>query len=197
MKDLPESLRFPLDPSQALGSACAALSLGTFDRAARHVEALAYRRPLGNHVSAVLEEGVGTCSSKHRLLAQLAHENGRHEITLAIGIYMMDGRNTPGVGAALAAAGLDSLPEAHCYLKLDGFRHDFTGLPAGEASPLDSLVSEQEVIPAELPAFKVPYHRRILADWATRNALDPERVWRIREACIAALGAPPPAKGRP
>ena len=187
MGNLPEGLRFPLDAGRALGRACAALGLGTFNEAARHVEALAYRRPIGSHVSAVLEEGVGTCSSKHRFLAQLAHENGRPQVILVVGIYMMDGRNTPGVSTALAAAGLGSLPEAHCYLMLDGHRHDFTGLPAGETSPLDSLVSEKAVTPAELPAFKAPYHRQILDDWATRRGLDPEAVWRIRETCIEAL----------
>jgi len=189
MRDLPESLRFLLDPSQALGGACAALGLATFDRTARHVEALAYRRPLGSHLSVVLEEGAGTCSSKHRFLAQLAHENGLQTISLTVGIYMMDERNTPGIGAALAAAGLDSLPEAHCYLMLDGLRHDFTGLPAGDTSPFESLVSEKAVTPAELPAFKLPYHRQLLEDKATGRGLDPEAVWRIRETCIAALSA--------
>jgi len=189
MKDLPDGLRFPLDAGRELGRACAALSLWTFDEAARHVEALAYRRPIGGHVAAVLEEGAGTCSSKHRFLAQLAHENERHSISLTVGIYMMDERNTPGVGAALGAAGLHSLPEAHCYLILDGLRHDFTGLPAGETSPFASLVSEKAVTPDELPAFKLPYHRRILEDWATGRGLDPEAVWRIRETCIAALSA--------
>jgi hypothetical protein len=193
MNALPEGLRFSLNPRHLLGHACLARGLRTFDEAARHVEALTYSRPTGGDVAAVLTEGAGTCSSKHRFLAQLAHENGRHEICLTVGIYMMEERNTPGVGLTLAAAGLDSLPEAHCYLALDGYRHDFTGLARGEAAPLESLVSEYQVTPAALPAFKVREHRHFLSDWALRRGLDPDTVWRTREACIAALVGRTPA----
>jgi hypothetical protein len=193
MDDLPEGLRFSLSPRHLLGHACLARGLRTFDEAARHVQALPYSRPVGSDVTAVLTEGVGTCSSKHRFLTQLAHENGHHAVRLTVGIYMMDERNTPGVGSTLAAAGLDSLPEAHCYLALDGCRYDFTGLAWGEAAPLESLVSEFQVTPAALPAFKVREHRHFLSDWALRRGLDPDTVWRTREACIAALVGRTPA----
>jgi hypothetical protein len=74
-----------------------------------------------------------------------------------------------------------------------GRRYDFTGLPARAASPLESLIEEHVVSPEDLPAFKVAYHRRALAQWARRRGMDPERAWTIRERCIAALAGHAPA----
>jgi hypothetical protein len=49
--------------------------------------------------------------------------------------------NTPGVGTMLNAASLTSIPEAHCYLSIEGERFDFTGLSADIASPFAALLA--------------------------------------------------------
>jgi len=87
----------------------------------------------------------------------------------------------------LAAYGLASLPEAHCYLRYAGRRIDVTGLPPGSASPFDALLSEEVVEPASLASEKAPRHRDFIARWAAARGLDPARVWEARERCIAAL----------
>ena len=63
---------------------------------------------------AVLTEGCGTCSSKHALLAGLAAAQ-RLPVALMLGIYLMNERNTPGIGPVLARYGLAEIPEAHCF----------------------------------------------------------------------------------
>ena len=97
--------------------------------------------------------------------------------------------NTPGVGVVLGAARLDSIPEAHCYLKVDGSRFDFTGLPVGLKSPFESLLSETVVLPIQLVEDKKRLHMEILQAWADGHDLSIDDAWIIREACIAALAA--------
>jgi hypothetical protein len=119
-----------------------------FPDAALHVLGLPYGRITDrSRFWLVLEEGRGTCTTKHATLVELAREQGI-EVELMLGIYEMSEGNTPGVGRVLSVHGLS------------GIKNDL--------------------------------HRRFLRDWIDRT--EPVRgrslddVWRIREACIAALG---------
>ena len=105
--------------------------------------------------------------------------------------YEMSEGNTPGVGRVLSAHGLSYIPEAHCYLRCQGERVDMTGVPAG-ATPIERFLHEEPTTVDQIGAYKNDLHRRFLRDWIART--EPLRgrslddVWRIREACIAALG---------
>ena len=69
-----------------------------FQAAGRALQRLPYGRTVDRaDFRAVLREGKGTCSTKHALLAALAHEQGL-PVILTLGIYAMHERNTPGVG---------------------------------------------------------------------------------------------------
>lgn len=161
-----------------------------FDALAEHVRRLPYGRPSDGHdVLAVLKEGRGTCSFKHRLLAAVAHERGHSEVELVVGIYAMSEENTPGVGAVLKSAGHASIPEAHCYLRVANHRCDFTGLDSGSSSPFAALISEHVVLPESLPAEKHVLHQQVVRHWANSQCLSFERAWSLREACIQALAA--------
>lgn len=157
--------------------------------AIRFVRDLPYGRPSDpDDYLAVPVEGVGTCSTKHALLAAVCAEQGVDGVALTLGIYDMTADNTPGVGPVLADAGLDSIPEAHCYLRYAGSRFDFTD--DGDPSIAD-LRREEPIEPGQIGSYKREYHRAALEDW--RTTLDRERsleeAWSIREACIAALSA--------
>lgn len=170
-----------------------------FDRfpgLAEHVRQLPYGRPsCARDVLAVLEEGQGTCSSKHRLLAAVAHECGHPEVELVVGLYAMSEQNTPGVGAVLAGAGVVSIPEAHCYLRVGDRRYDFTGLSSGASSPFEALYSEHLVPPAQLPEEKVKLHQDAIRAWAARHGMPFADAWALREACIQALASSSNAHG--
>lgn len=110
-----------------------------------------------------------------------------HIRMIPYGRVEMSERNTPGVGRILAAAGVHTIPEAHCYLTYQAKKHDFTGLEFGAASQFDSLMDECNVAPAELLAFRGRYHRAALARCAASIGFDPQRAWQLRERCIAEL----------
>lgn len=163
-----------------------------FAGAARHVWRLPYGRiSERTRFWRVLDEGRGTCTTKHALLAELAREQDI-DVQLTLAIYEMSERNTPGVGAVLARHGLDCIPEAHCFLRHEGARIDVTGVPAG-AEPIERFLHEEPITIAQIGAYKIEHHRSFLRDWLARRPegarLDLEEAWRIRESCIAALGA--------
>jgi hypothetical protein len=163
-----------------------------FAGAALHVLGLPYGRITDrSRFWLVLEEGRGTCTTKHATLAELAREQGIR-VQLMLGIYEMSEQNTPGVGRVLAAHGLTCIPEAHCYLRSDGERIDMTGVPAG-AVPIERFLHEEPITVDQIGTYKIEVHRRFLRDWIPRTEAARGRslddVWQIRETCIAALGA--------
>ena len=167
-----------------------AAGIQDFAGAARHVLTLPYGRIADREkLRLVLDEGRGSCTTKHALLAELAREQGI-DVHLTLGIYEMSERNTPGVGRVLSAHGLEYIPEAHCYLRHESGRIDVTGVPVG-AEPIDHFLHEEPITVDQIGAYKHDLHRRFLRDWITRTdsvrVRSLEEVWGIREACIAAL----------
>jgi hypothetical protein len=169
-----------------------ARDIADFQAAGRYLQGLPYGRTADRaDFSAVLHEGRGTCSTKHALLATLAHEQ-QLAVVLTLGIYDMHEHNTPGVGRVLARYGLVSLPEAHCYLTYRGTRIDVTRSGAAPAEPITRFLHEEAIVPEQIGEYKVALHRHCMQEWVrkhlqTVNGLSFERLWRIREECIAAL----------
>ncbi len=183
MENLPG---FRLETTGRLRSSFRALEVEDFRQAAGYVRDLPYARNSDrSDFFLVLTERRGTCSTKHALLAALAREHGV-DVELRLGVYLMDGTNTPGVAGVLEARGLAGLPEAHCYLAYRGERVDVTGV---ESDTVKEFLYEESIEPDQIGAYKLDLHRRFLRTWATERRLDPERVWRVREECIGALSA--------
>lgn len=190
------SLKFQISGGSELNERVLALGFRSFERLAEHVRSLPYGRTVDTaDLLAVLQERRGTCSAKHRLLAAVAQDCGHSQVQLVVGIYEMSEDNTRGVEAVLSAASLASIPEAHCYLSVDGERLDFTGLPPAASSPFASLLAEYVVSPSTLPQAKVALHRQAIAAWSRTRGISEESAWATREACIAALAAGPVIRG--
>lgn len=184
---LPE---FSLLEHEPLAQGFLARGLRRFEDAARYVWELPHGRNTDQaDFHLVLPEGRGTCSTKHALLAALARAHGQ-PVKLMLGIYEMHERNTPGVGAVLEREGLSGIPEAHCYLVVHQRRVDLTrkGPGANSTAALACFFEEHPLEPEDIGAPQEERHRAFIRTWAARRGLDAERVWRVREACIAALG---------
>ena len=180
----------PLTGGGAYVGAFEKLVVRTLREAAHWVGQLPYGRTTAPTPEAVLREGRGTCSTKHALLAALAAECGV-ALQLTVGVYEMDGANTPGTGPVLAAHGLKCLPEAHCYVVYDGVRVDVTRPEPPQA--LD-ILKEWAIRPDQIGAHKAALHRRYLRGWLAKRgdvAGSLDEAWAIREACIAALALAP------
>ncbi|WP_254544307.1 hypothetical protein [Halomarina pelagica] len=186
-----ESKQFPNFSIRSYGMISAAFcerGITDFHRAVEHVRDLPYGRTSNKtNLPLVLVEERGTCSTKHALLAQLATEHGVDTFQLTLGIYEMSERNTSGVGRVLSDYGLESIPEAHCYLSTQSQRFDFTKPNA--SVPVGELLYEETIQPPQIGAYKVRLHRRYLAEWGEqeRPECSTDELWEIREDCIAAL----------
>jgi hypothetical protein len=190
MSELSDRLQFRISGESALCEEVRSRGFESFEHLAEYVRKLPYRRTSNAQDSAaVLRQGCGTCSAKHQFLAAVAQDCGHTEVQLMVGIYEMSENNTPGIGAVLNEASLTSIPEAHCYLSIEGERFDFTGLSVGHSSPFAALLADYVVSPANLPQIKVVLHKEAIAAWASDRGISKEAAWATREACIAALAA--------
>ena len=183
-------LQFRISGGSALCEEVRSHGFDFFEHLAEHVRKLPYGRTSNAQGPlALLWQGRGTCSAKHQLLAAVAQDCGHSEVQLTVGIYEMSEENTPGVGTVLNAAALTSIPEAHCYLSIEGERFDFTGLAAGSSSPFAALLAEYTVSPTNLSHVKGELHQEAIAAWANDQGISQEAAWATREACITALAA--------
>ena len=95
--------------------------------------------------------------------------------------------NTKGIGNHLSKNGLEYIPEAHCYLKINGKRIDLTSTNSN-ASIFDNLLNEIEITPIQVIDFKVDYHKKYVKSWCQNHGGLFDEIWGIREQCIKELG---------
>lgn len=177
---------FPLQSQSATAHDFLALGVTSYREAARYVQNLPYGRNSNRaDFRLVLREQHGTCSTKHALLAQLAQEHGV-DVELTLGMYEMNEKNTAGTGNILRRYRLDSLPEAHCFLKYEGKRFDLTRRVGTTEQNVDFLI-EETILPEQIGEYKVEQHRVFLRQWCVATGLDFDLAWKIREECIAAI----------
>ncbi len=187
----PKVLGFRIAPARGVSERFLAAGIEDWHSALAHVGRLPYGRNRDRaEPLLVLEEGRGTCSSKHALLALLAAEQ-KQPVDLMLGIYEMTERNTPGVGVVLSAHGMRSVPEAHCYLLQQGKRIDVTRMIDAREDPFESLLYEERITPEQVAEYKPAFHRKFLEDrlrtddsWTHKSV---DEVWEVREQCIRAL----------
>ena len=179
---------FELTVNAELTTAFRKLGISDFSAACVYVHQLPYGRNArrGDFLS-VLQEGKGTCSSKHGLLAQLAVLHGQDEIHLMVGIFLMSAKTHPQVSPVLEAHGLAMIPEAHAYFRYNGKRYDFTAAGKDIAAIEPFIVREQRCEPNQLNDWKPMIHRHYIDSWLKRqnHPFSPEALWEIREKCIA------------
>lgn len=181
----------PLQPAGPIATAFLATGVHNYQEAARYIGRIRYgRNSFLDDPLVVLIEGCGTCSTKHALLRRLAIEQNI-AATLNLGIYEMNGRNTPGVRAVLQRHGLTSLPEAHCYLRFNGNRIDATReMAKTPAERIARFLHEEEIAPEQVGPYKTDLHKRFLRSWMRQNATTAytfNELWGVREQCILVL----------
>jgi hypothetical protein len=155
-----------------------------------HVKGLPYgRNENRKDFTLVWTEQRGTCSSKHAFLKHIANLNNLPNIRLILGMYKMNSINTPKIGDVLSNHNLDYIPEAHCYLKIDDKRFDYTSSASSFERLKNDVLLEKKIEPQQVAEFKVDYHKGYLKDWIKTNDIpfSFEDIWTIRELCIANL----------
>ena len=159
---------------------------------ADHIKSLPYGRNSNRKdPSLVWLDQKGTCSSKHAFLKWVADLNNIPNVELMLGMYKMNATNTPKIGNVLKDYQLDYIPEAHCYLKLNEERIDFTSINAQFGKIKNDILLETIINPDQVAKFKVDFHQVYLKDWIKTYQIpfSFDEIWKIREQCIINLSA--------
>lgn len=140
-------------------------------------------------LSLVISENKGTCSSKHAFLKDFANHNNIPNVKLYIGIYKMNEENTSKIFPLLSENQIRFIPEAHCYLKIDGIPLDVTTSESFYDKIKSDILEEIEIEPFQVAEYKVDYHKEFLKKWIieTNQSKNFEQIWNIRENCIQKL----------
>lgn len=141
--------------------------------------------------SLVLLENKGSCSAKHGLLKTLADSNNIAGVNLYLGIYKMNQLNTPGIGEVLTKHGVEYIPEAHCYLKINNKGLDVTSYQSDFNRISDDIIEEHKIKPEQVCSYKINYHKTWLKNWIIdhNQAMSFQQLWEIREQCITQLAS--------
>lgn len=161
----------------------------TFQEAMNYVQQLPYgRNSKRDQFELVLTEGKGSCSSKHALIAELALENAWPNVELICGIFLMSPETHPQLQTQFQGKSYTVIPEAHCYLLIDGQRIDITSKNSTISTIESKIVREQRIEPHQVVDWKVLTHKDYMKKYLMRNpqiTLSFEEFWQEREDCIA------------
>jgi hypothetical protein len=168
------------------------LDIGTFLDACRWAHELPYGYNSDRDDLMILfKERMGTCTTKHAVIATLAKELGL-PVGKRVGIYAMTEEIVTGTDEILRAHGLPCLPMIHCFLESGDLRVDLTeGNRNGKNRPIDLFLHTEPVIP-NIPAKEeyLLYRKALSADILKRpefNGIDIKRVLQARELGLKLL----------
>lgn len=181
---------YSLDSKDQLTILLNSKGINTWSELTDFVQKLPYGRNSNRKdVSLVLKEEKGSCSSKHAFLKKIAELNNLVDCKLYLGIYKMNNVNTPNIGFELIDNQIDYIPEAHCYLSINGQKHDFTSVNSSFSKIENDIITEIEISIEQVDEYKVEFHKNYLRNWVKKSQpkFDFEEIWRIREKCIRNL----------
>ena len=172
------------------------LSLGIngFVDACRYVHELPYGYNTDRDDLMILfKEKLGSCTTKHAVIATLASESGL-PIEKAIGIYAMTEEIVKGTGRILDKYGLPYVPMQHCFLVYREFRVDLTeGNHNGKERSIEDFLYTQKVIPNISAKDEYLLYRKALSDYILTKGelrgIDLNKILRAREEGLALLKA--------
>jgi hypothetical protein len=122
------------------------LGIHSFLEACRYVNELPYGYNSDRDDLMILfKEKMGSCTTKHAVVATLAAELGL-PITRGVGIYPMTEAIVTGTDKILAQYSLPYVPMIHCFLEYKDYRVDLTeGNRNGKNRPIDDFLYKDRV----------------------------------------------------
>jgi len=172
------------------------LSLGirSFQEACRYVHELPYGYNSDRDDLMILfQEKMGTCTTKHAVIATLAAELGL-PITRGVGIYAMTEAIVTGTDKILAEYGLPYVPMIHCFLEYGNYRVDLTeGNRNGKNRPINDFLYTDRVAATISAKDEYMIYRKALSGVILKRdelkGADIKRILHAREEGLKLLKA--------
>jgi len=171
-----------------------ALGIRSFLAACRFINELPYGYNSDRDDLMILfKEKMGTCTTKHAVIATLAAELGL-PITRGVGIYAMTEAIVTGTDKILSEYGLPYVPMIHCFLEYGNFRVDLTeGNRNGKNRPIDDFLFTDRVEATISAKDEYMIYRKALIDVILKReelrGIDIRRLLQAREAGLKLLKA--------
>ncbi len=189
--------QFPDAAIQGIGQvsrAFTALGIATFHQACRHVHQMPYGYNSDRDDLMILfKEKMGTCTTKHAVIATLARELDLPVIK-RVGIYAMTEALVTGTTAILDKYRLPYVPMLHCFLERAPVRVDLTeGNRNGKNGPIDEFLFTERVAPnisekEEYLIYRKALSEKILVREEFKD-MDLRRILQAREEGLKLLKA--------
>ncbi len=170
------------------------LGIRSFQEACRYV----YELPYGynsdrDDLMILFKEKMGTCTTKHAVIASLAAELGL-PIARGVGIYAMTEAIVTGTDKILAEYSLPHVPMIHCFLEYENHRVDLTaGNRNGKNRPIDDFLYTGRVAATISAKDEYMIYRKALSEAILKReelkGVDIKRVLHAREEGLKLLKA--------
>lgn len=181
---------FILDEHKPLGSELCKKGYTHFHQVVKLVHHFGYKRISNlDDLSLVLEEKVGTCSSKHGYLKALAEENNQNEIKLKCAYFEFQSKFMPQLKKDFEKLGLTSELEGHCYLSYHNHVLDITTDKLDYTMFIDykDLLVVDDLPSNECGHIKQKRHEKLFKEWCQDQGVDFEKAWDLRWRVIKEL----------
>jgi hypothetical protein len=165
-----------------------------FQEACRYVHELPYGYNSDRDDLMILfKEKMGTCTTKHAVIATLAAELGL-PVTRGVGVYPMTEAIVTGTDRVLAEYNLPYVPMIHCFLEYERYRVDLTeGNHNGKNRPIDDLLYTDRVAAAISAKDEYMIYRKALSEVILKRSelkgVDIKRLLHAREEGLKLLKA--------
>lgn len=171
-----------------------ATGIRSFQEACRYVHELPYGHNSDRDDLMILfKEKMGTCTTKHAVIATLAAELGL-PVTRGLGIYAMTEAIVTGASKILAEYSLPYVPMIHCFLEYENYRVDLTeGNRNGKSRPIDTFLCTDRVAAAISAKDEYMLYRKALSEVILKRPelkrVDIKRILHAREEGLKLLKA--------
>ena len=178
----------------SVSQAVQALGIRSFLDACRYVHELPYGYNSDRDDLMILfKEKMGTCTTKHAVIATLAAELGL-AITKSVGVYAMTEAIVTGTDKILAEYGLPYVPMIHCFLEHGNHRVDLTeGNRNGKNRPIDDFLYTDRVAATISAKDEYMIYRKALSEVILKRdelkGADIKRILHAREEGLKLLKA--------
>ena len=168
------------------------LGITRFHEACRHVHELPYGYNTDRDKPMILfEEGMGSCTTKHAVIATLAKELGLC-VEKNIGIYAMTEALVTGTKNILDRFGLPYIPMLHCFLVHEDHRVDLSEANRnGKNGPIDHFLHTEKVAANITAKDEYRLYRMALTERILRrkelDGVDTKTILKAREEGILLL----------
>jgi len=168
------------------------LGIWGFQEACRYVNELPYGYNSDRDDLMILfKEKMGTCSTKHAVIATLAAELVL-PITRGVGIYSMTEAIVTGTDKILYEYSLPYVPMIHCFLEYEDYRVDLTeGNRNGKNRPIDDFLYTDRVEATISAKDEYMIYRKALSEVILKRpelkGVDLKRILHAREEGLKLL----------